>query len=455
MEENSSLMNSFDEELVHNETEISPMDDVEKARPSINTRPRRWIHSRIFQRNTLLWALPLILGISILFYTWDTLALSQRALRMLSAKQQEDESYSEPIHEQNTTEKIGVKPSDVTVIGVVFFGRRQYVDILDCYLQRNLALNGGYLNEVHFLSHSSKREDIDWVQSLINRTAGYKYVETEGHYGTVWKQHASDPNTLYIKMDDDITYIHDNAIPRMVHTLIDHPESYAVSANVINSPEGHWLHYHTNAIVPYLPEPHEPDLPLTPELTSWRPSKLPEYPQVPIPDHFDMKKGPSRDHHRWLPLDRNSKNLHKTPIHAAAYEWQGIGVTSWSLAAQQHASLLSNIEADTLNRYYFGDEIGVWNMQNYRYSINFLALWGSTVRASEISARDELDIAVKNPERLGRPLLVDSHALVAHFSFGPQQEHLLKTDFLDRYRSYANEMVCRPENQKVPFQTGS
>lgn len=240
----------------------------------------------------------------------------------------------------------------------------------------------------------------------------------------------------------------------MVHTLIDHPESYAISANAINSPEGHWLHYHTNAIAPYLPEPEDPHVPLDKQLTSWRPSELPEYPDIAIDDHFDMESPPPRDHHRWLPLQKNAKNLHKTPIHAAQYKWEGIGLQSWQLASQQHASFFSNVEAGTLNRYFFGDENGIWNMQNYRYSINFIAIWGDTVQSSDISERDELDIAVRNPEILGRPLLIDSHALVSHFSFGPQHENLLRTDFLDRYRAYANEMVCKKDNQKVPFEKG-
>ena len=237
----------------------------------------------------------------------------------------------------------------------------------------------------------------------------------------------------------------------MVQTLISHPESYAVSANVVNSPEGHWLHYHTNAILPYLPEPEERKGPVEEGVTSWRPSELPEYPKVSIAEHYDMDAPAPYDHHRWLPLEQSSKNLHRTPIHSAAYKWEGVGAHNWALGAQQHASFLANLEDATLNRYFFGDEFGVWNMQNYRYSINFIAIWGSTVQISEIGVFDEHDIAVKNPERLGRPLLIDSHALVSHFSFGPQQKEMLRTDFLDRYRALANELICEKNNQKVAF----
>jgi hypothetical protein len=34
------------------------------------------------------------------------------------------------------------------VKAMVFFGRKRYIEILDCYLQRNLVSNGGILSEV-------------------------------------------------------------------------------------------------------------------------------------------------------------------------------------------------------------------------------------------------------------------------------------------------------------------
>jgi len=48
-------------------------------------------------------------------------------------------------------------------------------------------------------------------------------------------------------------------------------------------------------------------------------------------------------------------------------------------------------------------------------------------------------------------LLVDTHSIVSHFAFGTQKEELLETDLLDRYRDYANEMICATDNQKAPI----
>ncbi len=38
--------------------------------------------------------------------------------------------------------------------------------------------------------------------------------------------------------------------------------------------------------------------------------------------------------------------------------------------------------------------------------------------------------------------IIDTHALVAHFSFWPQEKELLTTDLLGRYAAYAEEMAC-------------
>ena len=47
-------------------------------------------------------------------------------------------------------------------------------------------------------------------------------------------------------------------------------------------------------------------------------------------------------------------------------------------------------------------------------------------------------------------LLVNTHAIAAHFSFRSQHE-MYDTDLLDRYRAYANEKICAKDNQiKIP-----
>jgi len=151
----------------------------------------------------------------------------------------------------------------------------------------------------------------------------------------------------------------------------------------------------------------------------------------------------------WSRMERTSRNLHKTPIALGTYDPFGPAWTSWAIAAQQHYSLLANLEDHTLDRYYISDR--PWNMQYGRYSINFVAIKGSTVQVLDIHGDDESDLTEAMPKKLGKPFLLETRALVSHFSFGPQATGILGTDLLGRYRGFANEMVCESGNKKFPW----
>lgn len=44
------------------------------------------------------------------------------------------------------------KPEGVKIYGPMFYGRRGITETLDCYPQRNLATNSGWLDAVHFIN---------------------------------------------------------------------------------------------------------------------------------------------------------------------------------------------------------------------------------------------------------------------------------------------------------------
>ena len=363
------------------------------------------------------------------------------------------------------------KPDGVKISGVIFYGRAQFVDILDCYLRQNLAVNGGLLDNVIFMENTDNQADLDYLKKLVADVPQYerREVKREGdHHGwggfdTMWASFTED-DTIYLKIDDDIVWIHEDAVPRMIESLLKHPEAHDIAGNIINSPLTNWLHYHNEAVHPFLPEnaPHPTDG----KQSDWRVNDLPAY-SGDLPDEYDFshreerppsgfavgqKGGPPYENHRWLPVANDSSNtasaqLMKTPIAKAAYDAFGLGWTSWAIAAQQHYSLFKNIEDEQLSRYWFGNAEGIWNMQYERYNLNFLAIWGSSVKMELPGTDDEEALTVTIPKKFHRPCLVDSHALIAHFNFGTQPE-MIHTDLLDRHRAYANEKVCSADNQK-------
>lgn len=96
------------------------------------------------------------------------------------------------------------KPEGFKIIGLVFFGRRATVEILDCYLKKNLVSNGGYLDEVLFVALKSTEEDDAWLRNLLLTAEEYQMVMMKGNtYEEVWN-HTVERNHMYIKIDDDL-----------------------------------------------------------------------------------------------------------------------------------------------------------------------------------------------------------------------------------------------------------
>lgn len=262
----------------------------------------------------------------------------------------------------------------------------------------------------------------------------------------------------------------DDAVENVVYTKVKHPHSLNVVANLVNCPETGWVHYHLGALHAYLPETTRPGpdpngTALGPK--AWRASALPVWNEkgdmgFPLADKPDdngkvLKPGqpgaPPFKGHRWLPLPDDEKNLYKTPVAKSEYNPFGPDWQKWAIAAQVHYSLLENIENNQLRKYYYGSGLddrreGIWNMHYGRMNINFMAIWGKDVvdNVPFEDPDDEHVLSVALPLKLRRPLLVNTHAIAAHFSFRIQHE-VDETDLLDRYRAYANEMICTPDNQ--------
>ncbi|KAI0021245.1 hypothetical protein F4780DRAFT_770317 [Xylariomycetidae sp. FL0641] len=406
------------------------------------------------------------------------------------------------------------KPAGIAVKGLVFYGRRRTVDFLDCYLQQNLAANGGYLDEVWFMVHTDDAADLAWLEAVVaaRRDGRYKIVRPGpcqgSSYGCIWDPVVED-DTIYVKIDDDIVFIHPDAIPQLVHTRIEEPEPLAVSANLVNSPLTGYLHYETGAVHAFLPDPAA--APSRRPAESWRPADAGAYPRTALPRvDFDLARPPTaaqRDEHTqgpppypghpWLLLadadvgDDDALRYSPMGVNHLRAEADGYGTmvgaawASWKMAAQQQYSLLQNLAEDAVWRYaQFGGPLDLprggnesradpaalrhaaaggrprragigdrlLDTRTVRYNLNFVALWGHDVRAAlPIAEDDEEDFTVAIPRRTGRPFVIDARAVVGHLSFYPQHEGIRQTDLLDRWRAFANEHICAADNPRTPF----
>ena len=177
------------------------------------------------------------------------------------------------------------KPTGMKIYGLVFYGRRHTVEILDCYLRKNLVKHGGWLDEIHFLINTPVQEDLDFIAELLPKVPQYRgiYME-EGtdmrDFESVWRQglqHSTDD--LYVKFDDDLVYLSPTAVEEVVTSILTHPESFIVLGNLIDSAALGWVHHRHGAIMSYLPEAHPPAK-ISPAYgpKAWRDSALPTHP---------------------------------------------------------------------------------------------------------------------------------------------------------------------------------
>lgn len=123
--------------------------------------------------------------------------------------------------------------------------------------QRNLKENGGLLDEVIFTVHTDVEEDLAYLEGLVNTTPRYSKHYQMTSYGEAWYtaswEPVKDPNAIYIKIDDDVVYFENKTIQAVVERILNNPQYFAVSANVINNPSLSWVHYHMGVHLPYWP----------------------------------------------------------------------------------------------------------------------------------------------------------------------------------------------------------
>ncbi|RMZ92556.1 hypothetical protein DV736_g220, partial [Chaetothyriales sp. CBS 134916] len=354
------------------------------------------------------------------------------------------------------TTSLGVKefrkPEGIKVIGLVFFGRRDRVEILKCFLERNLVDNGGWFDEVHWFQNTHNQDDLEYLEEILREHPRYKKIEISEEeidydaYDVAWDH--LERGSFYVKIDDDVVWVGDDTIPRLVSLKHGNPDYLVTSANMINSPLMGWMHYHMGAMHPYLPVFDEDDSPLLDiGSKSWRYTDYP-YWEGPSDFYFDIHQDPPYDNHRWLRLE-NDSDIHRTPVAEIEYATWGTGLESWAIAAQEHYSFLENLADNRLDRYKFGK---AWITDYERLSINLICVYADDVLDNlPIDAVDEEWLTVNLPEKLGKSVAVESDALAVHFSFSAQAK-VAKTDLLARYHNYAMEnayLAHRSEDARV------
>ncbi|KAL4939536.1 hypothetical protein BDV06DRAFT_198650 [Aspergillus oleicola] len=329
-----------------------------------------------------------------------------------------------------------IKPKGIEIVALVPFHQYSSTEILDCYLRRNLASNGGFLDQVVFLPQTNQSWDLEWLAAMIDETPSYSFSNANASLATFGLADRNS-NTLFVWIDGDVVFLEDQTIPTMIKTKLDHPDSLVASANVINEAALERLHSHPSIALPYLPE-LQPEEPV--DHDSWSASALPRWQG---PSGFQIAKGfpPPSKNHRWLPSAKEGFN--HTPVGISTYSEDGPGPGEWTVKAQQHYSFLHHLKLGDLHRYKFP----LWTNPTEPISTAFFCFQSNGAKFVESfmhfdHMRSTASMDRSNVDNSRKEMLVDGKGLAVRYNSGPGSEGLDETDVLQRYRSYAREMVC-------------
>eukprot|EP00928_Gymnodinium_smaydae_P072758 TRINITY_DN56056_c0_g1_i1.p1 TRINITY_DN56056_c0_g1~~TRINITY_DN56056_c0_g1_i1.p1 ORF type:complete len:560 (-),score=67.15 TRINITY_DN56056_c0_g1_i1:123-1802(-) len=330
------------------------------------------------------------------------------------------------------------------VEAVVVFGRESRLRILHRYLWRNLRVNGGVVDRVNFVVFHAKRKDLFFLDELVRQHAPY-YAMPAAHGRRLAKIYSvcKRPNTVYVKIDDDITYISDATIPSIVREKL-RKRCVFVSANVVNHAIISPIHQEIGALRTFLP----PEEGLV--YRNWR-----RQPNL----SSDVSQAAWRRADGRAPAFVIEKKAQSDCVWAR-----------WECAAWMHESLLSRLADDSACAYDFGwynfhaqghgtrrgagssgDATSTANfvpLAASRWSINFFAFEAEDLLHAEpesLAEDDEAELSYLVPHRLGKQACAVGRALVAHYSYSRQDAVLsAQTDILDRYDRLSSTLTQQP-----------
>ena len=128
-------------------------------------------------------------------------------------------------------------------------GRRRYLEIL----VRHLLRQRDHVAQHQFWLNTTDQDDIAWMEATCRRHPDFfelvrRPLDFNMDVGPrIWQfaQDCVDPDTVYVRMDDDICYIADDALKNIFRFRVEHPEPLLVLGNIVNNAV--CTHFHQRA----------------------------------------------------------------------------------------------------------------------------------------------------------------------------------------------------------------
>ena len=279
------------------------------------------------------------------------------------------------------------------VVAWIPYGRERTVSILIEYLRRDVER--GIVDEVWLCLNTDPGQvpDLRYAYELAkrfpfvrikDRPTGMPRLHPKQRNTGYFYRYMTDRDTVFVRFDDDIIYVHDDAVARLVRHKVQTPESVCSFALIWNNSIVSWFLQQAGI----------------------------------IPRDFGTVGGP--------------------------YCMDGVGWASGDFAVKIHRLLLEHIDAGTTEQVFLYQDFPL--KVGMQFSVSCFASLGS--RYADLSMPGVLEPdeeeswhTVHEPRRIDQPNMIVGNALVSHYTFFPQQREVFETDILDRYRHIAKELT--------------
>lgn len=264
--------------------------------------------------------------------------------------------------------------TDMRVVVLTPAGRRRYMEKLVIHLEKQKDS----FSEWHLWNNTRNSEDEKYIRDLGFQYDWIRVVERElgDSRGTNYAIHkffdyTTDPNTVYIRLDDDIIWLDDGFIQNMKEFRLAHPEYFLVTANVVN-----------NNIIASIQQ-------------------------------------------------RNGRVLRTQGTELIDYNCLGNLWRKPELALQIHTEFARSKKLDTVKKDWTVQNWVFWGYE--RFSINAICWIGGSFDdfGKIVDKEDEQWLSVDHPKKLGIPNILNGSAICQHFAFYMQREGSIDGKSLD------------------------
>ena len=123
-------------------------------------------------------------------------------------------------------------------------GREKYLSFFKKFIYRKME--EGLIDNWDLWLNTINPTDIAYIESMAAENPKVRIFRIDEPITPTWESYnamqthkffkfAHDDDTIYIRLDDDIVWVEEGAIEKILEARIDHPDAFIIYPNVINS----------------------------------------------------------------------------------------------------------------------------------------------------------------------------------------------------------------------------